>query len=76
MADMDKCNEPDAGSKVLSQQQIDTINESGKIGESTSKIKPAKILSSIGKGVMITAALDSACTASANASRMVGHRQK
>ncbi len=61
--------------EVLSQQQLDMINDSAKVTESASKIKPSNIASSIGKGVMATAAADTACTVY-NTSRMVGALSK
>ncbi len=56
---------------VLTQQQIDMVNESARTVESATKIKPSNIASSIGKGVIATGAVDTACTVY-NASRMVG----
>ncbi|MFZ1360814.1 MAG: M23 family metallopeptidase [Candidatus Saccharimonadales bacterium] len=65
----------DPDGNIMSQQQVNIINESAKVTESASKIKPANIAANIGKGVMATAALDVACTAY-NASRMVGALSK
>ncbi len=61
--------------EVLSQSQIDMINDSARTAEGASKIKPAGIASSIGTTVMATGAVDVACTAF-NTSRMVGALSK
>lgn len=49
---------------VMTQQQIDIANQSGAMVEQASKVPPSKIITSIGKGVMITGIVDSACTVS------------
>lgn len=60
---------------ALTEQQIREINESGAIAEQAGKVKPSQIVSSIGKAVLITGVVDSACTV-ANAIRMVGSMAK
>lgn len=57
--------------EVLTPEQIKTINESDRTAKSVDGIKPNNIAASIGKGVMITGAVDSACTVY-NSMRMVG----
>ena len=50
--------------EVLTQQQVDLINESGAMMDQATKVKPSKIITSIGKVVMITTVADSACMVS------------
>lgn len=57
--------------KVMTPDEIATLNESARTAESAAKIKPGNIVSSVGKGVLITGAVDSACTVY-NSMRMVG----
>lgn len=55
----------------MTQAEIDTFNQSTQTVSQASNIKPSSIISSIGKGVLITGAIDSACTVY-NSMRMVG----
>lgn len=74
--EVDKDNKPTGrligpDGSVMTQQQIDLINQSAQTAESASRIKPSNIASSIGKGVILTGAVDTGCSVF-NAMRMVG----
>ncbi len=55
----------------MTQDEIDRLNQSAVTADQASRIKPSSIITSIGKGVLITGAIDSACTVY-NSMRMVG----